>query len=226
MIDKFSYTQTNYKVIKLALLASFLALGAGIEAKEATDKVREFLHNEVQATNALQSGVARLTRLCAGPLKPADNVSSSESLNNLTSRVQSRSKVLGVTAQQQLNKIQESLTTAKEEQLQACSRKNWPNFLKGITANSNLEGTCEIVTSRVREIDSLRLLLTKWRDIQAQRLNLFERLINLEGAQCTRPGFAQRMVQAHESALGKFEDDLPSWINEALRPEDASRTKP
>ena len=224
MLGKFSYTQLKYGVIRFVFFANLLALGAGIEAKEATDKVREFVHNETQATNVLQSGVNRLTRLCAAPLKPTEIESNSEALKNLTTRVQARSKTLATVAEQQLNKIQEVLVTAKKEQTQTCSSRDWVNELFGRPAIANL--ACKAATNRVAEIESLRLMVGKWKDMQTQREKLFDKLLSLESAQCTRAGFAQQMVQAHDSALGKFEDALPFWINEALRQEDATRTQP
>ena len=224
MITKFSYTQLMYGVIRFVFFANLLALGAGIEAKEATDKVREFVHNETQATNALQSGVTRLTRLCATPLKPAEFSVSSEALKDLTTRVQARSKALATVAEQQLNKIQEVLVAARKEQTQTCSSRDWLSELTGRTAVANL--ACKAATNRVAEIESLRLMVGRWKDMQTQREKLFDKLLSLESAQCTRAGFAQQMVQAHESALGKFEDALPLWINEALRQEDATRTQP
>ena len=224
MVTKFSYTQMKYKVIRLVFIASLLALGSGIEAREATDKVREFVHNETQATNVLQSGVTRLTRLCAAPLKPTEIVSNSEALKDLTTRVQARSKTLATVAEQQLNKIQEVLVAAKKEQTQTCSSRDWVNELFGRPAIAIL--ACKAATNRVAEIESLRLMVGKWKDMQTQREKLFDKLLSLESAQCTRAGFAQQMVQAHDSALGKFEDALPLWINEALRQEDATRTQP
>jgi len=226
MIGNFSYTQLKYRVIRFVFFANLLALGAGIEAKEATDKVREFVHNETQATNALQSGVARLARLCATPLKPAESSVNSDALKDLTTRVQARSKALATVAEQQLNKIQEVLAASKQDQIQICSRRNWLNGPRGRTSIASLDGTCEAAINRVAEVESLRFMVSKWKEIHTQRQKLFDRLLSLESAQCTRAGFAQRMVQAHESALGKFEDDLPSWINEALLPEDATRTQP
>ena len=50
-------------------------------------------------------------------------------------------------------------------------------------------------------------------------------LLDEHGALLPSAGFAQQMVKAHESALGKFEDALPLWINEALRQEEATRTQ-
>jgi len=224
MLGKFSYTQLKYGVIRFVFFANLLALGAGIEAKEATDKVREFVHNETQATNVLQSGVNRLTRLCAAPLKPTEIESNSEALKDLTTRVQARSKTLATVAELQLNKIQEVLVTAKKEQTQTCSSRDWVNELFGRPAIANL--ACKAATNRVAEIESLRLMVGKWKDMQTQREKLFDKLLSLESAQCTRAGFAQQMVQAHDSALGKFEDALPLWISEALRQEDATRTQP
>ena len=172
----------------------------------------------------LQSGVNRLTRLCATPLKPTEIESNSEALKNLTTRVQARSKTLATVAEQQLNKIQEVLVTAKKEQTQTCSSRDWVNELFGRPAIANL--ACKAATNRVAEIESLRLMVGKWKYLQTQREKLFDKLLSLESAQCTRAGFAQQMVQAHDSALGKFEDALPLWINEALRQEDATRTQP
>ena len=223
MITKFSYTQLKYGVIRFVFFANLLALGAGIEAKDATDKVREFVHNETQATNVLQSGVNRLTRLCATPLKPTEIESNSEALKNLTTRVQARSKALATVAEQQLNKIQEVLVTAKKEQTQTCSNRDWFSELTGRPAIPNL--ACKAATNRAAEIESLRLMVGRWKDLQTQREKLFDKLLSLESAQCTRAGFAQQMVKAHESALGKFEDALPLWINEALRQEEATRTQ-
>jgi hypothetical protein len=74
---------------------------------------------------------------------------------------------------------------------------------------------CESKRTRAAATKVTRSQVSKWRELHRERQQLFQQLIQLEMSECTRPGFAQRMIQTHEASLGPFEEQLPALVEAA-----------
>lgn len=198
------------------LIGAQTATSAGPNRQLALDKLDEFVANEAQALTTLRGGVTRLTRLCAAPLKPLEGASSTNNLKDLAARLQVRRALLSGMADKQLALTEQAVQAAQREQDQACGIvNNWLTTVIRKAANPEGAALCENTRTRAAALRNTRNQINKWREMQSERQQLFEQLIQLETSECIRPGFTQRMVQAHESALGKFEDQLPEMLEAA-----------
>lgn len=180
-------------------------------------KLDEFVQSEAQAVATLRGGVTRLTRMCAAPLKPLEGVASATSLKDVAASLQVRGALQSGIADKQLALTEQAVQAAQKEQDQACGIvNNWLTIVILKVATPEGAALCEVKRARTLALKNTRNQVSKWRELQRERQQLFEQLVQLETAECTRPGFTQRMLQAHESALGRFEDQLPEMF-EAVR---------
>ena len=220
----------NSRLIKSATRVVFLTIwltyvgfigaqtvtAAGANKQFALDKLDEFVVNEAQAVVTLRGGVTRLTRLCAAPLKPLEGAASPSGLKDVAARLQVRGALLSGMTDKQVALTEQAVQAAQKEQDQACGAvNNWLTTLIRKAARPEGAALCESARARVTSLKNTRTQINKWRELQRERQQLFEQLIQLETSECTRPGFTQRLVEAHESALGRFEDQLPEMFEAA-----------
>jgi hypothetical protein len=183
----------------------------------AKAKLDEFVQIETEAVNSLRGGVSRLSRLCATPLKPLVGVATGNSdLRDLSAQVQVRGALLITIADQQLGLADQSVQESQKEQDQACAASsNWLFALINKATKPESVALCDSRRTRAAATKVTRNLVSKWRELQRERQQLFQQLIQLEMSDCTRPGFAQRMIQTHESSLGPYEEQLPALVEAA-----------
>ena len=221
---------TNSRLIKSATRVVFLTIWAtyvgfigaqtvtsAVPNKQfAQDKLDEFVLSEAQALATLRGGVTRLTRLCAVPLKPLEGAASANNLKDVAARLQVRSALLSGMADKQVTLTEQAVQAAQKEQDQACgTANNWLTTLIRKAARPESAALCESARTRATALKNTRTQINKWRELHRERQQLFEQLIQLETSECTRPGFTQRLLEAHESALGRFEDQLPDMFEAA-----------
>jgi len=183
----------------------------------AKAKLDEFVQLETEAVNSLRGGVSRLSRLCATPLKPQVGAATGTSdLRDLSTQIQVRGALLITIADQQLGLAEQSVLESQKEQEQACgASSNWLFALINKVTKPESVALCESKRTRAAATKVTRSQVSKWRELHRERQQLFQQLIQLEMSDCTRPGFAQRMIQTHESSLGPFEEQLPALVEAA-----------
>ena len=183
----------------------------------AKAKLDEFVQLETEAVNSLRGGVSRLSRLCATPLKPQVGAATGTSdLRDLSTQVQVRGALLITIADQQLGLADQSVLESQKEQDQACGAStHWLFALINKATKPDSVALCESKRTRAAATKVTRSQVSKWRELHRERQQLFQQLIQLEMSECTRPGFAQRMIQTHEASLGPFEEQLPALVDAA-----------
>ena len=180
-------------------------------------EINIFISNERQALEALSSGTKRLERLCAAPLKPQPDRPTAQDLNDLRSQIQDRSQRIGASAERSVSLTQFAVTSARQDNQQACSPLN---RMKSLFMPSPADlPSCDITKRQLELATNLNITAKEWFQIHEERKRLFGQLILLESNGCTRNGFAQRMVQAHERSLAVFEDQALTLFENALRRE-------
>ena len=224
MFHQLTHYHLGRKVLWLSLLVGNFAI-AQIPSDAKTSgggdlsnaAVVSFVFNERQALDVLTSGTTRLERLCAAPLKPPVEKPTVQALTDLRSQVQDRAQRLGASAERSVSLTQFALTSAQQDNQQACSPLNRMRALVG-AAPAELP-SCEAAKKRLEGVTTLNKAAKEWLHIHEERQRLFGQLIKLESAGCTRTGFAQRMVQTHEQSFSAFEDQALNLFESALRKE-------
>lgn len=224
MFHRLTHFHIDRKVLWLSLLVGNFAaaqIPSDVKTTSGGDlshtAVVSFVFNERQALDVLVSGTTRLDRLCAVPLKPPVEKPTAQALSDLRTQVQDRAQRLGASAERSVSLTQFALTSAQQDNQQACSPINRMKALLG-AAPADLP-SCDATKKRLEWVTTLNKAAKEWLHIHEERQRLFGQLIKLESAGCTRTGFAQRMVQTHEQSFATFEDQALNLFESALRKE-------
>ncbi len=222
MVIKFINFRLNRRVLYLTLLVWNAALAQNVldarpnsEINLSTTDVSSFVFNEQQSLDGLANGMARLERLCASPLKPLPEKMSTQALNDLRIQLQENAQRTSANAQRSVSLTGFAVTGAQQDSQKACAPIN---RIKGWLAAAPSDApTCEVAKKQHENAIALNKAAKDWLRIHEERQRLFQQLIKLEAAGCTRTGFAQRMIEANEKALMPFEERALELFEFALK---------
>lgn len=222
MLFKFINFRLNQRVIWLTLLVGNIATAQNVldtkgvsEISLSNAEVSSFVSSERESLDGLVNGTIRLERLCAAPLKPPTEKMATQALNELRSQLLDAGQRTSANAQRSVSLTEFAVIAAQQDGQKACSPLNRIKAL--LVAAPDAGMTCE----GAKQVQASALALNKaakeWLRIHEERQRRFVQLIKLESAGCTRAGFAQRMIEAHEKALAPFEDQALGLFESALK---------
>lgn len=212
----------------MGLLFWSLALGQNLPATKVADgislsnkEISTFISNEYLALDGLRNGTVRLERLCASAPRPSNEKSGPLTFSEFPEPMRENAQRLWASAQRSVSLTQQALAGAQQNSAEACSPLN---RFKSLWSKSATEAQiCERAKQKEEALRYINKAANEWFSIHEERQRLFSKLMKMETAGCTRNGFTQRMVQAHESSLAAFEVQALEMFETALRKETATQ---